>query len=110
MVIEDVTPTLQEEANKIDADAKIGSEKLKSRRPVQNFIEMGIPEHSVLQFTQGNEDCTVINGRKVSYNGEIISLTALTKKLLNTERPLQPSPYWQFKGRRLSDIYNETYE
>ena len=110
MITEDVTPTLQEEANKVDTEAKAGSEKLKARRPVQNFIEMGIPEGSVLQFTQGNENCTVINGRKVSYQGEETSLTALTKKLLDTERPLQPSPYWQFNGRRLTDIYNETYE
>ena len=110
MITEDVTPSLQEEANKVDTDAKAGSEKLKARRPVQNFIEMGIPEGSILQFTQGNETCTVLNGRKVSYQGEETSLTALTKKLLGTDRPLQPSLYWQFCGRRLTDIYNETYE
>lgn len=110
MITEDVTPTLQEEADKVDTEAKAGSDKLKARRPVQNFIEMGIPEGSVLQFAQGNESCTVINGRRVSYQGEEISLTALTQKLLGTGRPLQPSPYWQFNGRRLADIYNETYE
>ena len=110
MITEDVTPSLQEEASKVDTDAKAGSEKLKARRPVQNFIEMGIPEGSVLQFTQGSERCTVISGRKVSHQGEEISLTALTKKLLGTDRPLQPSPYWQFNGRRLTEIYNETYE
>ena len=110
MIIKDVTPSLQEEANKVDTDAKAGSEKLKARRPVQNFIEMGIPEGSILQFTQGNETCTVLNGRKISYQGEETSLTALTKKLLGTDRPLQPSPYWQFGGRRLTDIYNEIYE
>ncbi|HWS40918.1 MAG TPA: GIY-YIG nuclease family protein [Arenimonas sp.] len=106
MVIEDVTPALQAQAEKVDTEAKAGAEKLKARRPVQNFIEMGIPEGSVLQFTQADETCHVINGRRVSYNGEEISLTALTKKLLNSERPLQPSPYWLFKGRRLTEIYN----
>jgi hypothetical protein len=110
MITEDVTPSLQEEADKVDTDAKAGSDKLKARRPVQNFIEMGIPEGSILQFSQGDETCTVLNGRKVSYQGEETSLTALTKKLLDTDRPLQPSPYWQFGGRRLTDIYNETYE
>jgi len=110
MISEDVTPTLQAEANKVDTEAKAGADKLKAQRPVQNFIEMGIPEGSVLQFTQGDENCTVLNGRRVSYNGEDISLTALTKKLLDTDRPLRPSPYWLFNGRKLTDIYNDTYE
>jgi T5orf172 domain-containing protein len=110
MISEDVTPTLQEEANNVDIGAKAGSDKLKARRPVQNFLEMGIPEGSLLQFTQNDEYCTVLNGRRVMYKGEETSLTALTKKLLETKRPLQPSPYWIFNGRRLNDIYNETYE
>ncbi|MCF6253767.1 MAG: GIY-YIG nuclease family protein [Thiomicrorhabdus sp.] len=110
MIFEDVTPSLQAEANKVGIEAKAGADKLKAQRPVQNFIEMGIPEGSVLQFTQGDERCTVLNGRRVSYNGKDISLTALTKKLLGTDRPLRPSPYWFFNGRKLTDIYNETYE
>ncbi len=110
MISEDVTPTLQEEADKVDTEAKAGSDKLKARRPTQNFFEMGIPEGSVLQFTQSEETCTVLNGRRITYKDEETSLTALTKQLLGTDRPLQPSPYWQFNGRRLTDIYNETYE
>ena len=110
MVSEDVTPALQEEANSVDAQARAGSEKLKARRPAQNFLEMSIPEGSTLQFTQADKTCTVLNGRKVSYQGEEISLTALTQRLLDTDKPLQLSPYWQFEGRRLTDIYNETYD
>lgn len=110
MISEDVTPTLQAEAESVDTGAKASSEKLKAQRPIQNFIEMGIPEGSTLQFTQGNEVCTVLNGRRVSYFGEDISLTALTKKLLNTDRPLRPSPYWQYNGRSLAKIYDDTYE
>ncbi|MEW4983243.1 MAG: GIY-YIG nuclease family protein [Cycloclasticus sp.] len=110
MIIEDVTPTLQAEAEKVDIEAKSGADKLKARRPNQNFFEMGIPEGGILRFSQGEESCTVINGRKVCYNGEEISLTALTKKLLDTDRPLQPSPHWFFNGRCLNDIYNDTYQ
>ena len=110
LVSEDVTPALQEEANKVDTNAKAGAEKLKASRPIQNFIEMGIPEGSTLQFTQSEDTCTVLNGRRVSYNGEDISLTALTKKLLGSGRPLRPAPYWLFNGRKLSVIYDETYE
>jgi T5orf172 domain len=110
LISEDVTPTIQAEADKVDTGAKAGADKLKLQRPVQNFIEMGIPVGSILQYTQGDASCTVINGRRVNYDGEDISLTALTKKLLDTERPLRPAPYWLFNGRRLSDIYNDTYE
>lgn len=110
MVVEDVTPQLQIEAENVDIDSKEAVKKLKSRRPVQNFVEMGIPVGSELQFSDGEHICKVISGRRIEYNGEDYSLTALTKNLLSTDRPLQPSPYWSFKGRKLSDIYNETYD
>jgi hypothetical protein len=109
MVIEDVTAVLQAEADKVDAEAKAGAEKLKTRRPVQNFFEMGILEGAELKFTQGDFSCRVINGRRVSYNGVETSLTALMQKLLDTNRPLRPSPHWLFNGWRLSEIFNETY-
>jgi len=51
-----------------------------------------------------------LSGRKVEYMGEEMSLTALTQRLLDTSQPLQPSPKWTFNGRKLSDIYEETYE
>jgi|GEM_PF-5021570 len=78
MVIDDVTPQLQEEANRVDVEAKHASIRLKNRRPMQYFLEMG--------------------------------LTALTQKRLDTNQPLQPSPKWTFEGKKLSEIYDETYE
>jgi hypothetical protein len=110
MTVEDVTPSLQAEANTVDEGAKAGSDRLKAMRPNQNFFEMGIPEGAELQFTQGDEICTILNGRRVSYHGEDISLTALTKKLMGSERALRPAPYWLYQGKRLSEIYEETYE
>lgn len=110
MISEDVTPSLQEKADKVDVDAKAGAEKLRKSRPVQNFMEMGIPKGSILYFSQSDKTCTVVNGRRIDFEGEETSLTALTKKLLETDRPLRPAPYWLFNGKKLSDIYNETYE
>ena len=43
MITEDVTPTLQREADSVDPETKSSSNKLKSRRPVLDFLEMGIP-------------------------------------------------------------------
>ncbi len=110
MVVEDVTPDLQTEAATVDVGAEDGAKRLKARRPVQNFVEMGIPVGSTLVFSDDVSTCTVASGRRVSFEGEEISLTALTQKLLESDRPLQPSPHWTYNGRRLSAIYDETYE
>jgi hypothetical protein len=110
MVVENVTPQLQKEADSVDESTKEASRKLKSRRPVQNYLEMGIPVGSVLEFTRGSVTCEIVTGRKVRFDDEEYSLTALTQKLLDTESPLQPSPYWSFQGKILSKIYEETYD
>ncbi len=48
MALEDVTPSLQAEAEKVDADAREGAQRLKTRRPNLNFVEMGIPVEAEL--------------------------------------------------------------
>lgn len=110
MVVENVTPEIQKEADRIDAGSIGAAKQLKSRRPVQNFVEMGIPLGSKLEFRDEPEKtCEVVSGRRVKYVGEEYSLSALTQKLLDLEYTLQPSPYWLFEGRKLSEIYDETY-
>ena len=110
MIVEDVTPELQLEAENVDTQSKDAIKKLKANRPIMNYIEMGIPVGSILKFTHDNQICEVISERRVSFNGEDISLTALTQKLLGTDKPLRPAPYWTYDGKKLSDIYDETYE
>lgn len=110
LVIEDVTPQLQHEADSVDTESRSASKRLKARRPVQNFLEMGIPAGSELEFEDGVHTCKVLNGRRVVFEGDDFSLTALTKRLLDTDVPLQPSPRWRYQGKRLSEIYDETYE
>lgn len=110
MALEDVTPSLQAEAEKVDVDSKEASKKLKARRPNLNFVEMGIPIGSTLHFVQGNATVEVISERKVLLNGEETSLTAATQELLKNSYQVAPGPYWTFNGRSIRDIYNETYE
>lgn len=110
MIVENVTPQLQKEADSVDIESKDAVKKLKSKRPTINYIEMGIPVGSILHFTQGDQTCEVISGRMVRFNDEDTYLTTVTQELLDTDRPLQPSPYWTFNGRRLREIYNETYD
>ena len=110
MAIEDVTPSVQDEANKVDVEANVSAENFKRRRrPTFNFFMMGLKEGDELKFGRNNETCSVLNGRQVSYQGEAWFLSHLTNKLLNRTGPVQGAPYWFFNGKNLNDIYNETY-
>ena len=48
--------------------------------------------------------------KAIKYNDEEYSLTGLTRKLFDMEYNVQPGSYWTFNGKRLLNIYNETYE
>ena len=110
MAIEDVTPSVQDEAKKIDIEASASAEKFKKkRRPTINYFEMGLKEGDILKFGRNEESCTVLNGRQVSYEGEPWFLSNLTNKLLDRTGPMDGSPYWYFNGKNLKDLYNETY-
>ena len=110
MISEDVTPELQEEASGVDVESKSAVKRLKARRPSLHYFEMGIPEGSILEFTRGDHSCEVISGRRVKFQDEDISLSALTKRLLEIDRSPPPCPYWTYQGRNLSEIYSETYD
>ena len=111
---EDITTEVvkesEESLSSTDKDAGI---KLRRRkRPPLNFKEMGIPLGSSLEFVDEEirATATVSAERKVSYNEEERSLTNLTQELLNLEYAVQPTPYWQYQGKNLLTIYNDTYE
>lgn len=113
MAVEDVTPVVRKEADGVDVRAKAFAEKLKRnrRRPNADFSEMGIPVGSRLEYTgEGDHFCTVLGGRYVQFGDERCMISPLTQKLLGLERPVRGIDYWQFNGRDLKDIYEETYE
>lgn len=111
MISEDVTPVLQKEANSIDVESKEASKKLKAKRPNFNFTEMGISVGSILYFTQSQDETVeVASERKVIFNGNLSSLTAATRELLNNSYHVAPGSYWLYEGKTLRQIYNETYE
>ena len=113
MAIEDVTPSVQKEAENVDLEANISSEKFKQKqRPRMNFVEMGMELGENLTFERDQIECTIYSDTKVKYNDEIYSLTGLTKKLLGedgTKRRRRGTKWWFYKGRNLVEIYNETY-
>jgi len=83
-----------------------------TRRPKMNFVQLGIPVGSVLQFKNGGTEVRVLSEKKVEFNGEECSLTAATRKVLGLaeDYPLQPSPYWLFQGKTVKEIYDSFHD
>ena len=83
MAIEDVTPTVQKEAESVDVEANISSEKFKQKhRPNMNFIEMGMEIGEILTFERDQIECSIYSPNRVKYLDDIYSLTGLTKNYL----------------------------
>ncbi len=108
---QEVSEDITEDLTEADKEALETDEaKNKPRRPPLNFAEMKIPGGATLVYIKDNSvTCTVYTDRKVKFNDEVTSLTAITKKLLNTVHATQPTPHWEYNGRNLQDIYDETY-
>lgn len=109
---EDVTQEITDEIdNDLTTEDKSASEKINSsRRPPLNYFEMGMKKDDLLVFIKDNNIiASIVDEKKVMYEGEIYSLTALTKKILNIQHAIQPTGYWMFNGKNLRDIYDETY-
>lgn len=106
---EDVMPEVKE-ANKSIPEAELSaSETLRKRRPNLNFLEMGIPVGSVLHASTGDGEIKVVGERKVSFQGQEMSITQATRRYLELPYNVAPAQYWLFQDRSLNDIYNETY-
>ena len=80
------------------------------KRPPLNFFEMGMHIGDELVFVNNpNVKVIIQEAKKVTYEGELYSLTAVTKILLNKSYDVQPTSYWTYNGRNLHNIYDETY-
>jgi hypothetical protein len=109
---EDVTQEITEEIdNDLTTEDKSATEKINSsRRPPLNYFEMGMKKGDILVFVKDSStEVSVVNEKKVMYQGDVYSLTGITKKLLNITHAIQPTGYWMFEGKSLRDIYDETY-
>ena len=74
-----------------------------SRRAPVNFIECGIPIGSELVYIEDNTVVVkVVSERKVEYNGEVTSLSAITKILKG--RGTQGPAFFTYNGEKISDI------
>jgi len=107
-VTEEVTDEIQNDLTEEDREA---STKARVKRPPLNFYEMGLHKGDVLIWKEDpSVSVTIISERKVCYEGEETSISALSAKLKGYKvKHIQPTPHWLFNDRLLSDIYDETY-
>lgn len=109
---EDVTESVSDEIrNDLTEEDKVAAQNVKARRPPLNFFEMGLQKGDVLSWKEDAAiTVTILSERKILYEGEETSLSALSAKLkgYNTKH-IAPGVYWMYKDRLLGDIYDETY-
>lgn len=79
------------------------------RRGKFSFEKLGIPVGAELVFVRNPSIiCRVAdNTRKVVYDGEEISLSALAKKLLNKKSQLHGTSYFSYNGMILADLLDD---
>jgi len=107
----DVTPLLKDDLNaNVSAIELEAVKQAKKKRPKINYIEMGLEKGTILTFSDDSTvEVVVVSDKKVLYNEEEVSLTRVTKELLELDYAVQPTKYWQVNGRNLREIWQETY-
>ena len=108
-ITNEVEKVIDKETEDID---QASGEKLKaSRRPTMNYETLGIPKGTILKFREDKAEVEVIDGRKIKFNNEEMSLTNATRLVLGLDEkyPIQPSPYWYYNGKSIDQIYEEYY-
>ena len=110
MELEDVTPQVAKEKEQVDeVDREAGEAYARKKRPRFSFGEMNIPVGAELINITNGESAIVLTDRTVRFREDETSLTNATRIILDNNYHVAPGPYWTYNGRKLRDIYNETY-
>ncbi len=81
--------------------------KQKVRRPPIDFTKCNIPMGAELVYIEDpNIVATVVSDRKVEYNGEITSLSAIISSIKG--HSAQGPSYFTYNGKKVSEIAEET--
>lgn len=79
----------------------------KTKKPVVNFQKCNIPVGAELVFIEdANVRVTVISERKVQYNNEITSLSAIAKSIKGY--PVAGPSFFTYNGKLVADVARET--
>lgn len=107
---ENLDPSELEAQTRATEEREREEREQRKKRPTLNYHDLGIQDGERLLWKENQEIYVTVSGeRKVNYNGEEYSLTAVTQKLKDTTKAIAPAPYWLYGGKCLIDIYNEKY-
>ena len=85
----------------------VEAKRQKVRKPPVNFAKCGIPIGAKIVFVDDpTVVATIISERKVEYNGEITSMSAISDRIKGY--PTSGPYYFKYNGKRISDIAQET--
>lgn len=95
-------------ATEIDKEEQEALEKAKARRPRLKLEALGIKAGNILTCSRDvSKTATVVDGGKVNFQGEILSLAAAALKALHSLGYSTPSVsgslYWMFDGELLDE-------
>ena len=114
IAIEDVTPRMLEELEKIEEDDNAEATTTKRSSTLLSFRQMGIPYDSELKLVDSEETAgvvsrtaTVVNAKYVEYQGEHYTLGNATSAALGEGYNNAPRNLWTYKGKTLGEIHNE---
>lgn len=87
-------------------DEQIANEVMETaRRGAFRFSECNIPVGSEIVFVEDeNIKAVVVDDRRIEYNGETTSVSALAQKLKGFEHPVQGTLWFKYQGEKLTDI------
>jgi hypothetical protein len=107
----EVTAEVKAELEKnVAPEEQAAVEHERKRRPSLNFLEMGIQIGEEIEAAKDpNIKATIKSDKKVEFEGEEMSLTAATRRLLSNSYDVAPAPHWVYRGRSLREMYEETY-
>lgn len=102
---------VKEMENDISQEEQDDQAKRRNKRPAINFLEMGMQKGDTLVYLHDeSKTCTIVDSRKVMFEGKETSLTPITTQLLGSKYSVQPTGHWLFKGKNLLDLYEEWQE
>ncbi len=112
--LEDVTPR-EEIIDEFPEDAERGLIRENNRRILPTFSQYQIPIGSTLHLTKDSSIVATVDGeRSVSYNGEIMSLSAAAlqglRQLGYNWKSAHGAAYWEYEGETIWDRFERLRE
>lgn len=77
---------------------------------VFSFTKCKIPVGAILEYVRDNSiTCTVVDDRKIKYNGEVMYMTTLAKMLIGRKTGVAGPTFFSYQGKNLQEYY-DTYQ